>query len=446
MHVFPQLRKLEEKYSAELAVVGVHSAKFDAERSTANVRQAVLRYGIEHPVVNDSAFAVWKSYTVRAWPTLMFVDPEGKVIGKHEGEITFDAFDGVLAEMVRQFDERGLIDRRPLSFVTEREKESGAPLSFPGKVLADPTGDRLFIADSNHHRVVVASTGGQVRDVIGSGEAGPADGAFGEAQFDDPHGLAMVDDDTLYVADAGNHAIRRVELATQNVKTIVGTGEQATGFHGGGTGTQIVLNSPWDVVAARGALYIAMAGFHQLWRLDLATSEVRPFAGSGREGLVDGPPAAAELAQPNGVATDGSRLYFADSETSSVRYGDLDGGGMVNTIVGQDLFSFGDVNGVGDEVRLQHPQGIDVWKGQLYITDTYNNKVKRVSPGERRVVTVVGAGSTGFTDGAAGLAELHEPGGLSVANGKLYVADTNNHAIRVVDLESWEVSTLELVF
>jgi DNA-binding beta-propeller fold protein YncE len=99
-----------------------------------------------------------------------------------------------------------------------------------------------------------------------------------------------------------------------------------------------------------------------------------------------------------------------------------------------------------DEVRLQHPQGIDVWKGQLYITDTYNNKVKRVSPGERRVVTVVGAGSTGFTDGAAGLAELHEPGGLSVANGKLYVADTNNHAIRVVDLESWEVSTLELVF
>ena len=446
MHVFPQLRKLEEKYSAELAVVGVHSAKFDAERSTANVRQAVLRYGIEHPVVNDSAFDVWKSYTVGAWPTLMFVDPEGKVIGKHEGEITFDAFDGVLAEMVRQFDERGLIDRRPLSFVTEREKESGAPLSFPGKVLADPTGDRLFIADSNHHRVVVASTGGQVRDVIGSGEAGPADGASGEAQFDDPHGLAMVDGDTLYVADAGNHAIRRVELATQNVKTIAGTGEQATGFHRGGTGTQIALNSPWDVVAARGALYIAMAGFHQLWRLDLATAEVRPFAGSGREGLVDGPPAAAELAQPNGLATDGSRLYFADSETSSVRYGDLDGGGMVNTIVGQDLFSFGDVDDVGDEVRLQHPQGIDVWKGQLYITDTYNNKVKRVSPGERRVVTVVGAGSTGFTDGAAGLAELHEPGGLSVANGKLYVADTNNHAIRVVDLESWEVSTLELVF
>ena len=159
------MRKLEEKYRAELVVIGVHSAKFDAERSTANIRQAVLRYGLEHPVVNDSAFEVWRRYTVRAWPTLMFIDPEGKVIGKHEGEIGFEAFDGVLQEMVRQFDERGLIDRRPVDFVTEREKQSGGPLSFPGKVLADRRSDRLFIADTNHNRVVVASADGLVRSI-----------------------------------------------------------------------------------------------------------------------------------------------------------------------------------------------------------------------------------------------------------------------------------------
>ena len=446
MHVFPQLRKLEDKYRAELAVVGVHSAKFDAERSTANVRQAVLRYGIEHPVVNDAGFDIWRSYTVRAWPTLMFIDPEGKVIGKHEGEITFDAFDGVLAEMVRQFDEQRLIDRRPLSFVTEREKERGGPLSFPGKVLASPGSDHLFIADSNHHRIVVASTDGRVRDVIGSGEAGLADGAYETARFDDPHGMVLVGENTLYVADAGNHAIREVDLANQNVKTISGTGHQAIGFHRGGTGTEVALNSPWDLAAADGALYIAMAGFHQLWRLDLATAEVRPFAGSGREGIVDGPLAAAELAQPNGVVTDGSRLYFADSETSSVRSADLNGDGRVRTIVGQDLFTFGDVDGTGDEARLQHAQGIDAADGVLYIADTYNNKVKRVSPDDRRVETVFGAGAPGFTDGPGGLAELQEPGGLSVANGKLYVADTNNHAIRVADMDSWEVSTLELEF
>ena len=165
------MRKLEEKYRAELVVIGVHSAKFDAERSTANVRQAVLRYGLEHPVVNDAAFEVWRRYAVRAWPTLMFIDPEGKVIGKHEGEIGFESFDGVLQEMVRQFDERQLIDRRPVEFVTERERQSGGPLAFPGKVLADRRSDRLFIADTNHNRVVVASTDGLVRSIIGSGES-----------------------------------------------------------------------------------------------------------------------------------------------------------------------------------------------------------------------------------------------------------------------------------
>ena len=120
------MRKLEDKYSDELVVIGVHSAKFDAERSTANIRQAVLRYGLEHPVVNDFAFEVWRRYAVRAWPTLMFIDPEGKVIGKHEGEIGFEAFDGVLQEMVRQFDERGLIDRYGPSISSQNARSSRA--------------------------------------------------------------------------------------------------------------------------------------------------------------------------------------------------------------------------------------------------------------------------------------------------------------------------------
>ena len=149
MHVFPQLRKLEQEYEEELAVVGVHSAKFVAEKDTANLRKAVLRYEIEHPVVNDADFAIWGEYTVRAWPTLMFIDPEGKVIGKHEGEITFDVFDRLIGEMVSELDAAGLIDRRPLPSRLERDKEWERPLSFPGKVLADPAGRRLFVADSN---------------------------------------------------------------------------------------------------------------------------------------------------------------------------------------------------------------------------------------------------------------------------------------------------------
>ena len=443
MHVFPQLRKLEEKYADEIIVVGVHSAKFTAEKDTNNVRKAILRYDIEHPVANDSDFAIWQTYTVRAWPTLMFVNPQGKIIGKHEGEITFDAFDGVIAEMIQEFDEQGQIDRRPLKFKLEKEKEWERPLSFPGKVLADAASDRLFIADSNHNRIVVASLDGNVTQIIGSGERGLTDGGFDKAAFNDPQGMAL-DGDVLYVADTKNHAIRKIDLAGGQVQTIAGTGEQATAFHDGGEGPSTSLNSPWDLELHGGILYIAMAGFHQLWRLDLKAQEVRPHAGSGRERIVDGPMASAQLAQPSGIVTDGSKLYFTDSETSAVRSADIDPNGRVETIVGLDLFTFGDVDGIGDEVRLQHTLGIDMHEGVLYITDSYNNKIKKIFPATRGAATLLGSGEPGHKDGQGKQAEFHEPGGISIANGKLYIADTNNHAIRIADLESDDVSTLEL--
>jgi hypothetical protein len=433
-------------------VVGVHSAKFTTEKATHNVRKAVLRYEIEHPVVNDKDFVVWQHYGVRAWPTLMFIDPEGKVIARHEGEFPLEALDGVVGEMVKEFDAQGLMDRRPLRFKLEREKEWERPLSFPGKVEADAASGRLFIADSNHNRIVVASLDGEVMHIIGSGRAGLADGGFGEAAFNDPQGMALDGVGAhgrapmLYVADTKNHAIRKVDLINRTVQTIAGTGEQAMMSRPDmiGAGASTPLSSPWDVALNDGTLYIAMAGFHQLWRLELETNEVRPHAGNGRERIVDGPLASAQLAQPSGIATDGAKLYFTDSETSAVRTADLGSDGRVATMVGLDLFTFGDVDGVGDQVRLQHPLGIDVQDGVLFIADTYNNKVKRGFPATRGVTAFLGSGEPGQKDGIGREAQFHEPGGLSVADGNLYIADTNNHAIRVADLQSQEVTTLEL--
>ena len=443
MHVFPQLRKLEEKYSRELTVVGVHSAKFTAEKETANLRLAVLRYEIEHPVVNDRDFQVWQQYAIRAWPTLMFIDPAGKIVGKHEGEITSDEFDKVIGDLVSAYDDEGLMERRKLDFKLEREKEWERPLSFPGKVLADAPADRLIIADSNHNRIVVTTLTGDVIQVVGSGERGFADGPFDSARFFDPQGLA-ISGDMLYVADTKNHAIRLVDLQSRDVTTLAGTGEQATSFHDGGEGRLVALNSPWDLALTGDTLYIAMAGFHQLWRLDLRDNSARPHAGSGRERIVDGPLATAQLAQPSGLVTDGQKLFFTDSETSAIRSADLLSGGEVKTIVGTDLFTFGDVDGIGDDVRLQHPLGLDVSDGVLYVADTYNNKIKRVYPATRGAVGLIGSGQPGHRDGSPEVAMFHEPGGISVADGRLYVADTNNHVVRVASLDTLTVETLEI--
>ena len=441
MHIFPQLRKLERKYASELVVVGVHSAKFPTEKETDSLIAAVRRCELEHPVINDAEFRVWQQYSCRAWPTLMFIDPRGNVIGKHEGELTFEQFDQLLGGMVAEFDELGIMRRSPLPTTPPRGPESD--LSFPGKVLADETGGRLFIADTNHNRIVVSSFYGDVRQVIGSGEEAFIDGPLAVSAFNHPQGMA-IDGDVLYVADTENHAIRRIDLEAGVVETIAGTGEQGYERNGRRLGSSYALSSPWDVVLHNGVIYIAMAGIHQLWSLELETGMVGPYAGSGREAITDGPLATSALAQPSGITTDGERLYFADSETSSIRNCDLSPGGSVRTLIGLGLFEFGDVDGEDFRVRMQHPIGITHHDGVLYVADTYNHKIKRVLPKTRSAFTVAGTGSPGHVDGPFAQARFAEPSGLSITNGKMYIADTNNHSIRVADMETSEVATLQL--
>jgi hypothetical protein len=186
-----------------------------------------------------------------------------------------------------------------------------------------------------------------------------------------------------------------------------------------------------------------MAGSHRLavWSPDHPAGA--PFAGSGREGLRDGPAAAAEFAQPSGLCVQEATLYVADSETSAVRALDLRTA-AVRTLVGEGLFEFGDVDGVAGAVRLQHCQGVCALGGALYLADTYNHRLKRLDPASRRCAAFAGAGRPGLGDGAGLDALFSEPGGVSAAHGRLLVADTNNHALRLVDAETAEVATLQV--
>ncbi len=443
IHVIPDLKRLEVEYPDALVVIGVHSAKFDNEGETSNIRQIVQRYEIEHPVLNDNEFVTWQEYGVRAWPTFMVIDPFGKVVGQLSGEPLYSRIQPIIDTMVSEYGANGALNLEPLPQIDPvlDAAADDTPLRFPGKVLADPAGNRLFISDSNHHRVVVTALDTfEVLDVIGSGEAGLVDGGYADAAFAGPQGLAL-DGSTLYVADTLNHAIRAVDLDARTVTTVAGTGEQGFNRDQSGPGTEMQLASPWDVVAVEGRVYIAMAGPHQLWVYDIASGEVGPYAGSGREALLDGRLREAGMNQPSGIDSDGSLLVFADPEASAIRTADLDPDGEVRTIVGTGLFDFGDVDGTGDDVRLQHPLGVTVaGDGYLYVADTYNNKIKRIDPQTRESVTFLGTGEEGFADGDH--PQFYEPGGIDYADGKLYIADTNNHAIRVADVGSGEVTTV----
>jgi DNA-binding beta-propeller fold protein YncE len=439
------LRELEHEFAAELVVIGVHSAKFPAEKRSENLRKAVLRHRLEHPVVNDADFAVWQGYGVRAWPTLMFLDPRGYVYAKHEGEFPLDPVRNLLRDMIAEYDAEGLIDRTSLPLTPIAEPDG--VLRFPGKVLADAANDRLFVANSGHNRVVIATLDGKIGRTIGSGEAGLMDGGPELARFNEPQGMALSPDGrTLYVADRANHSLRAIDLADGRVTTVAGTGERGNA-RGGGPGTETALASPYDVVFREELLWIAMAGTHQLWTFDPATGIARPGAGTGVESIHDGPLAEATFAQTQGITALDGVLYVADSETSAVRRVSP-AEDRVRRLVGRGLFDFGDVDARGDSVRLQHVEGVAATEENgepvVYLADTYNDKIKRLHPATREVTTIAGGAGHGLIDGDLETAEFWEPAGISLAARTLYVADTNNHAIRAVDLGRGEVRTLDV--
>ncbi len=442
IHIMPDLAKLEKKYPNQLVVIGVHSPKFDNEKDTKSIRKAVLRYELAHPVVNDADRKIWERYGVQSWPTLVLIDPEGKLVGVAQGEGNYDVLDRAIGKLVETHKAKKTLDERPVRFDLVRYREKGdTPLFFPGKVLADGPGKRLFIADSTHHRIVVTDLSGKKLAIAGTGSPGRKDGSFAEAQFDDPQGMAL-DGETLYVADRKNHCIRALDLKAGTVATVAGTGEQVQEtrlLDKPGPAKTTGLNSPWGLLRLGRTLFVAMAGHHQIWAMDLDRKVIGPYAGDGRENIKDGPLYAARFAQPSGLATDGKYLYVADSEVSAVRKVPTGGDGRVETLVGEGLFEFGDQDGVGKDVRLQHALGLAYHNGKLIVADTYNSKLKLLDPKTKECVTLLGGADP---DGKGPL--FNEPGGLSVADGKVYVADTNAHRIRVVDLASKKVTTLEL--
>jgi DNA-binding beta-propeller fold protein YncE len=429
------LRELEHRFPNELAIVGVHAGKYTAERVTERIREAAIRLGNTHPIVNDRQFRIWRGFAVNAWPTLVAIDPRGRVAAMHAGEFTADAIGMIVQQLIEAHDPLGEIDRTPLHFVPDNPAIEPRTLRYPGKVETE--GHRIAVADTGHHRVLVgrlARSGKamQVNWSVGSGSSGFVDSIDpATASFNAPQGMAF-DGDRLYVADTGNHAVRAIDLQTGAVRTVAGAGKQLRTRADREAGA---LSSPWDIALDGRVLFIAMAGIHQIWTLDLVTRTLRVHCGSRREDIIDGPHAEAALAQPMGILVDadhrsGARVYFCDAESSAVRWADANPSGRVGTVAGTGLFDFGDRDGIADDARLQHQQGLTMHpSGRLLVADSYNDALRWVDAERRAVTTWV----RGF----------HEPGGIAYAKGLIYVADTNAHCINVVD-EEGDVTELEI--
>jgi len=416
LHVLDELRELEEKHRDTVVIVGVHSPKFVHEADHQAVVDAVERYGVHHPVLDDPELTTWKQYAVRAWPTLVVIDPEGYVVAQHAGEGHAHAIETLVGQLETEHAAKGTLRRGDGPYVPPEPVPT--ELRFPGKALLLPGGTFLVSDTTRHQLVELAADGESVLRRIGTGERGFTDGPADRARFSEPQGLAALPDGTVAVADTVNHALRRFDPATGEVTTLAGTGRQWwQGSPAEGPARDIDLSSPWDLAWFDGLLWIAMAGVHQLWTYDLQAGTVRAAAGTTNEGLVDGPADQAWFSQPSGLAAAGDRLWVADSESSAVRWVERDGDGFaVRTAVGTGLFDFGHRDGAADQALLQHPLGVTALPdGSVAVADTYNHALRRYDPATGEVSTLA--------------TDLREPSDAVLVDRDIVVVESARHRL-----------------
>ena len=430
LHVLADLDYLSDKFPNELVVIGIHGPRFPAERSTEHVRNAISRNHIRHPVIHDPDYRLWQRFGIHSGPTLAVIDTQGILVGAISGEGNRHKLEQIVTALLARAGQPATGLHAP--YVLKPASEPARPLLFPDKILA--TENRVYIADSGHHRVLATSPQGLILHQYGDGNPGFIDGNGFSAAFDAPQGM-VIDDEFLYVADTGNHAIRRINIRNDDVVTMAGTG--AMGLDPGcdyfSNPREVDLNSPSGLAYKTNVLYIAMTGLHQIWSLSLVTNTLEIFAGSGEEGLFDGASWNACFAQPSALSIIGHTLYVVDAGSSAIRAIDLNTR-HVTTLVGRGLFDFGDTDGIGSAARFQYPLDIkaDQTQKSLWVADTYNNKIRKIRVDNKLVSSYLVKHP------------LNEPGGLAFSGNTLYIANTNRHEILRVNLRSGTTESLNV--
>ncbi|HMV43555.1 MAG TPA: thioredoxin-like domain-containing protein [Leptospiraceae bacterium] len=437
-----EVKKLEKKWKKELIPIGIHAAKFTEEKKKNSILNAIYKLDIKHPVLNDKDFFYSSKYNVNSWPYFVLIDPTGNVLGIHIGEGFLEGFDKIIEGMVLEFQEKSLINFNPIQKLQTISFTSKSKLSFPTKIIFNQKGTEIFISDSHHNQVLrVDVETKKILDRIGSGEKGFKDGLFSAANFYSPQGMVL-NDNLLYIADSKNHSIRIANLKTKNVSTLIGNGEQAKGINVTGKGVSLI--SPSELILYKNKLYVTMQGAHQIWTVDISNGEADIYAGQGNENLFDGSLQEASFAQPISITRDNVSFYITDAETSSIRKINYKSKEKVKTLIGRGLLEFGDINGKWEKAKLQYPMAITYSNGFLYLADTLNHKIKQVDLLKEEITTLAGSGKEGADNGSSLEARFSSPEGIAVFKNKIFIADTNNHSIRFLDLETNIVSNFDI--
>lgn len=418
-NLLSELRQLERKHPDEFVLVGVHTPRYISQQPDAVVLNALRRTRFRAPAANDHDWLAWMQYSISAWPTTLLIDPDGGLAARFVGEGRAAEMEDALTQLRDGF--QPLRVRPAADLLESTRTEIAGPLAFPTHALA--TDSRLFVSDTGHHRILECSHDGRVLRQFGSGTPGNWDGQSAACGFQSPQGLAL-GQDALYVADTGNHCVRRIRFDTGEVDTVLGTGRPAYGdVEAQGSGLRVAINAPYAVAADDDVLFVAATGQNQILRVDLRAQRAMTLAGDGRSDVRDGIGGQASLSQPGALLLMSGQLLVADSGGNAIRrlrFADL----ALTTLVGSSPWEPGRLDGTGRKVRLAYPSGLAGAESHVYVADTCNDRLCVLDPYSGELTTLE-------CDHP-----LHEPQGLSFGAGSLWVADRDDHAILRVDPES----------
>ena len=422
------LQLLCAKHPQRLRALVVHVPRFDHERDAQRVQRRLQRHGINLPVAIDADWVAWQHYGIYAWPSVLLVDGAGRVQASLHG-------DGPVAELdarVQAFESELLPDAYDeMTESAPRQREVELPLRFPIGLAVTP--QLLYVADSGHHRILECNHAGRILRQFGSGDRDFVDGTMGAAAFRRPHGICLLRD-VLYVADTGNHAVRRINLRSGDVDTLCGNGRVGTPVEGPISDPRSVsLDGPRAVAAVHDQLFIALSGDNRIWSYDLGRARLTYRAGSGELKVRDGTSTYAAFAQPVALAAVQQTLYVCDAVGSAIRSLQLRDD-SVQTLVGQGPWQFGHADGARTIAQLQDPQAIalDPDAPLLWIADTGNDRLRGLRLGGGDLTSLE-------------LSQpLHAPAGLAVGEGAVWIADTDAHAVLRVDPQTGKVQHLPI--
>lgn len=425
------LKLLAQRHDETVAVLSIHCPKYPREFDNAALQKAVNRAHIRHPVAQDRGFAVWHQFNIAAWPSAVVLDPQGNVLERAQGLRQIQALDETIEEYISKANPNLF---RPTEYPewSQAGREPKMTLQFPMGVAV--TDEHLYVADSGHNRIIEATHSGRILRTFGSGAPGLWDGTGRESGFDSP-GAIVVNGGHIYVADVGNHVLRRLNLLSGEVITIAGTGKN--GFAVPQTpaeATSVPLNYPLGMAISGDTLFFSAAGNNQIWQLDLSDHTVELLAGNGLPQMHNATGGSASFNSPRGLTLAGETLLVADSQNGAVRAVNCQSR-HVSRLAGTGPFKSGDEDGDFVRARFQLPTAVatDPTKGAVFVADTFNNAIRRMDVKARKISTVK------FDY------RLHQPQALAIHEGNLWIANTNAHELVKLDPETGDFECVDLI-